>query len=78
MIFGIVTPILGIYGSVVPFPSWPQNLGVFIGLGVVALSLTWTLANRFVFPARLGKASEPHPWEAEELEASEEVSAPVS
>ncbi len=78
LLVAIVTPILGIYGSVVPFPAFPQNLGVFIGLGVIALSLIWTLVNRFVFPARLGKASEPHPWEAEELEASEEVSASVS
>jgi amino acid transporter len=72
LLVAIVTPILGIYGSVVPFPSWPQNLGVFISLAVVVLSLIWVLVNRFVFPARLGKASEPHPWEAaENLEISE-------
>ncbi|HEU5380194.1 MAG TPA: APC family permease [Ktedonobacteraceae bacterium] len=78
LLVAIVTPILGIYGSVVPFPSWPQNLGVFISLGVVALSLIWTLIHWFVFPARLGKASEPHPWEAEELGVSEEVAASAS
>jgi len=25
----------------------------------------------FVFPTRLGQASEPHPWEAEEVEADD-------
>ncbi|HLH63588.1 MAG TPA: APC family permease [Ktedonobacteraceae bacterium] len=67
LLVAVVTPILGIYGSVVPFPMWPQNLGIFISLGVIVLSLVWTLVNRFVFPARLGKASEPHPWEVEEV-----------
>ncbi len=65
LLVAIVTPILGIYGSVVPFPAWPQSLGVYIVLAVIALSLIWTLVNRFAFPARLGKASEPHPWEEE-------------
>ena len=69
LLVAIVTPILGIYGSVVPFPAWPQSLGIYIVIAVIALSLIWTLVNRFVFPVRLGKASEPHPWEAEELES---------
>jgi amino acid transporter len=75
LLVAILTPILGIYGSVVPFPSWPQNLGAFISLAVVALSLLWTLVNRFAFPARLGKTSELHPWETEDSQLSEEVSA---
>ncbi|HEY1352885.1 MAG TPA: APC family permease [Ktedonobacteraceae bacterium] len=75
LLVAILTPILGIYGSVVPFPSWPQNLGAFISLAVVVLSLLWTLLNRFAFPARLGQASAPHPWEVEERQLSEELSA---
>jgi amino acid transporter len=67
LLVAIVTPILGIYGSVVPFPAWPQNLGIYIVIGVIVLSLVWTLVNRFAFPTRLGKASEPHPWEIEEV-----------
>jgi amino acid transporter len=67
LLVAIVTPILGIYGSVVPFPTWPQNLGIYIVIGVIVLSLVWTLVNRFAFPTRLGKASEPHPWEDEEV-----------
>ncbi len=68
LLVAVVTPILGIYGSVVPFPMWPQSLGIYISLGVIVLSLLWTLVNRFAFPTRLGKASEPHPWEMEEVE----------
>lgn len=67
LLVAVVTPVLGIYGSVVPFPMWPQSLGIYISLAVIALSLAWTLVNKFVFPDRLGKASEPHPWEAEEV-----------
>jgi amino acid transporter len=75
LLVAVVTPILGIYGSVVPFPVWPQSLGIYISLAVIVLSLAWTLVNRFVFPSRLGKASEPHPWEAEEVEPA---AAPAS
>lgn len=65
LLVAVVTPILGIYGSVVPFPAWPQSLGVYIVLAVIVLSGLWTLVNRFAFPIRLGKAAEPHPWEVE-------------
>jgi amino acid transporter len=75
LLVAVVTPILGIYGSVVPFPLWPQSLGIYISLAVIVLSLAWTLVNRFAFPARLGKASEPHPWEVEEVEPA---AAPAS
>ncbi|HVU65581.1 MAG TPA: APC family permease [Ktedonobacteraceae bacterium] len=68
LLVAVVTPILGIYGSVVPFPPFPQSLAVYIVIAVVALSLIWMLVNKFAFPARLGTASEPHPWEADELD----------
>lgn len=67
LLVAVVTPVLGIYGSVVPFPVWPQSLGIYFSLAVIALSLLWTLVNRFAFPTRLGKASELHPWEVEEV-----------
>jgi len=75
LLVAIVTPILGIYGSIVPFPAWPQSLGIYIVIAVVVLSLVWTLVNRFVFPQRLGRASEPHPWEVEHIETE---AAPAS
>jgi len=67
LLVAVITPILGIYGSVVPFPVWPQSLGIYFSLAIVLLSLIWTLVNKFAFPARLGKASDPHPWEVEEV-----------
>ena len=76
LLVAVVTPILGIYGSIVPFPVWPQSLGVYVSLAVVILSLIWTLVNRFVFPDRLGKASEPHPWEVEGEVIAETAPAP--
>jgi amino acid transporter len=78
LLVAFITPALAIYGSVVPFPAWPQNLGVYISLGVIGLSLIWTLVNHFAFPARLGKASEPHPWEAEEFEPEIAPTSPAS
>ena len=78
LLVAIVTPILGIYGSVVPFPVWPQSLGIYVSLAVIALSLVWMLVNRFAFPTRLGKASEPHPWEAEEIEPEAAPASPTS
>lgn len=80
LLVALVTPILGIYGAVAPlFPSlpWPGSLGVYIVVAVVVLSLLWTLVNRFAFPARLGKASEPHPWEVEEIGDVQEVALVV-
>ena len=78
LLVAFVTPVLGIYGSVVPFPAWPLSLGIYIVIAVVALSLIWTLVNRFVFPVRLGKASEPHPWEVEEIEPETAPASPTS
>lgn len=75
LLVAIVTPILGIYGSVVPFPLWPQSLGIYIVIAVIVLSLIWTLVNRFAFPQRLSVASEPHPWEVENIEGE---AAPAS
>jgi len=59
----LVTPLLGIYGCVIPFPTWPQSLAIFITVSVIALSAVWTLVIRFAFPKRLGTAFEPHPWD---------------
>lgn len=65
LVVALVTPFLGIYGSVVPFPMWPQSLGIYIVIAAIVLAALWTLAIRFIAPKRLGTASEPHPWEVE-------------
>jgi hypothetical protein len=74
LLVAVATPVLGIYGSIVPFPVWPQSLGIYIVGAVIVLSLIWTLVNSFVFPGRMGKASEPNPWEVEE----DSITTPVS
>lgn len=74
LLVALVTPFLGIYGSVVPFPAWPQSLGVYIMLAVIVVTIIWSLTVRFAFPKRLGTASEPHPWEVED----EAISSPAS
>ena len=62
----VAIPILGVYGSIVPFLVWSQSLSIYITGAVIVLSLVWTLVNNYVFPGRMGKASELHPWEVEE------------
>lgn len=74
LVVAVATPILGVYGSIVPFPVWPQSLSIYITGAVIVLSFIWTLVNSFVFPRRLGKASELHPWEVE----GDSITAPVS
>jgi amino acid transporter len=59
----LVTPLLGIYGSIIPFPSWPQSLAIYITVSVIVLSAVWTLVIRFAFPKRLGTTSDGHPWD---------------
>lgn len=60
-----VTPALGIYGSVVPFPPYPMSLAPTIaGIGIVAAVL-YFLAVKFAFPARLANAGQPHAWDVE-------------
>jgi amino acid transporter len=49
----IVTPILGIYGSVIPFPPFPASLGVYGALAAVVLAAVWTGVIAFFFPKRL-------------------------
>jgi len=65
----IVTPLLGIYGSVAPFPAYPGNLGVFGAIVGVALAGAWTLIVMIALPKRLAAASQPHSWEVDEATA---------
>ncbi|HEY6411520.1 MAG TPA: APC family permease [Ktedonobacteraceae bacterium] len=63
LLVAIVVPLLGLYGSVIPFPVWPLSLGVYCALAGVILSAFWTLLMMLRYPQRLGAASQAHAWE---------------
>lgn len=70
----IVTPLLGIYGSVVPFPPFPISLAVYFAIAGIVLSAAWVLIVRSTHPERLGPdAAKPHAWEVDETETGEAV-----
>ncbi len=39
---GVITPVLGIYGAVNPFPPYPFNRGVYLFFITVIISAVWT------------------------------------
>ncbi|HET8842605.1 MAG TPA: APC family permease, partial [Ktedonobacteraceae bacterium] len=63
LVVAVLTPLLAIYGTVVPFPAWPLSLEVYIGIGGLILAGAWTLLVTLIFPQRLKAVSEPHAWE---------------
>lgn len=60
LLVAIVVPFLGLYGSVVPFPAWPNSLGIYCALAGVVVAGLWMLFMRARYPKRLGAASQPH------------------
>jgi hypothetical protein len=52
----VLTPVLAIYGSVVPFPPYPVNIAVYGSIASIALSLTWTIGLRMSAAHRLEAA----------------------
>jgi hypothetical protein len=36
-----VVPILALYGTLVPFPSWPERFGLLAGLAAIATTAIW-------------------------------------
>ena len=66
LLVAIVTPFLGIYGSVVPFPVWPARIGIYGALAGVVLSALWTFSMLLVRPQRVRQASEAYAWEGDE------------
>ncbi len=63
LLVAAVVPLLGLYGSVIPFPTWPANLGIYCALISVLLSAGWTLLIRLRHPQYLKNAAQPHAWE---------------
>jgi amino acid transporter len=46
----IITPILAIYGSIVPFPPYPASLGVWGAVAGVVIAAVWTLGSTSRLP----------------------------
>jgi amino acid transporter len=44
VLLAIITPILAVYGSIVPFPPYPANVGVWCSIMGVVIAAVWTLA----------------------------------
>ncbi len=36
-----VDPVLALYGTLVPFPSWPERFGLLAGLAAIATTAIW-------------------------------------
>lgn len=66
LLVAIVTPFLGIYGSVVPFPVWPARIAIYGALVGIALSALWTITMLLVRPQKVRQASEAYAWEGDE------------
>jgi amino acid transporter len=50
----MLTPILAVYGSVVPFPPYPANVGVWCAVVGVAIAALWTLLSSSRVPVSEG------------------------
>lgn len=58
VLMGLATPVLAFRGSLWPFPSYPNSLGVWIALVGFLLVMAWTLALSLRAPQRVSKAAE--------------------
>jgi amino acid transporter len=54
---GLATPILAFKGSLSPFPTYPNDIGVFIAIGGVVLSALWYGVLHFARPAQVKSAA---------------------
>jgi amino acid transporter len=63
LVIAAITPLLGLYGTVVPFPVWPLSLEVYGAIAGIVLAGVWTLVTVLAYPQRLKAASQPHAWE---------------
>ncbi len=66
LVVAVVTPLLGIYGSVVPFPPYPSNIAIYVALAAVIVAGLWTAVMTRVRPGEVRKAKEPYAWEGDE------------
>lgn len=66
LVVAVITPLLGIYGSVVPFPPYPSNIAIYIAIAAVVVAGLWTAVMTRIRPAQVAKAKEPYAWEGDE------------
>jgi amino acid transporter len=50
----IVTPVLAVYGSIIPFPPYPANVGVWCAVVGIAVAGVWTIAGSSRVPVSEG------------------------
>jgi amino acid transporter len=50
----IVTPVLAVYGSIIPFPPYPANVGVWCALIGIGIAAVWTFAGSSRVPLNDG------------------------
>jgi hypothetical protein len=36
-----VVPALALYGTLVPFPGWPERFGLLLGISAIAITTIW-------------------------------------
>lgn len=63
LLVAVLTPLLAMYGTVVPFPAWPLSLEVYLSIAGLLLAIGWTLTMLLARPQPLKAAAEPHAWE---------------
>ncbi len=61
----ILTPILGIYGSIVPFPPYPSSLAIYVAVACIVVAGIWAFLMPRLRPAQVQKAKEPYAWEGD-------------
>jgi amino acid transporter len=54
IIIAMLTPILAVYGSIIPFPPYPANVGVWCAVVGVAIAAVWTLLGASRVPVSEG------------------------
>ena len=53
---GLATPVLAFKGSLSPFPTYPNNLGVYAAAVRVVIAAVWTAGVRMMRPERVQQA----------------------
>ena len=57
VVLGLVTPILAFKGALDPFPTSPNNLGVFIAIACIVIAAVWYGILHFARPAQVRAAA---------------------